>query len=56
MCSWRRLAAAGFGPYDPVRKNKTAGGRKRNRRTELILVPHIPPIPKELRKAASGGD
>lgn len=41
----RSLAAAGYGKYDPVRSNRKRGGRRRNRRIELILVPNIKPVP-----------
>jgi chemotaxis protein MotB len=35
------LAAAGHGEFDPVSDNKSANGRRRNRRIELILVPDL---------------
>jgi chemotaxis protein MotB len=35
------LSAAGFGQFDPVSSNDDATGRKKNRRTEIILVPNI---------------
>lgn len=41
----RRLVAAGFGPYDPVSTNRSKLGRKRNRRMEIILEPHLNRIP-----------
>jgi chemotaxis protein MotB len=34
-----RLLAAGFSEYRPVADNATAGGRRRNRRIELALLP-----------------
>ena len=43
-----RLAAAGFGPYDPVAPNTSEDGRARNRRIEIILLPDVselPPMP-----------
>ncbi len=43
-----RLAAAGFGPYDPVAPNTSEEGRARNRRIEIILLPDVselPPMP-----------
>jgi len=36
-----RLSAAGHGEYDPVGSNDSAGGRKKNRRIELILLPDL---------------
>lgn len=35
----QRLTASGFGQFQPVATNKTAEGRSRNRRIEIILVP-----------------
>ena len=46
----QRLAAAGFGPYRPVGDNLEPEGRKRNRRTEVVVLPtmaEIPPLPPE---------
>ena len=44
-----RLSAVGFGPDKPIANNKSAGGRKKNRRTEFKLTqPDIavePPAP-----------
>jgi chemotaxis protein MotB len=36
----RHLKAAGFGPYRPVASNKTANGRAKNRRIEILLLPN----------------
>lgn len=36
-----RLSAAGHGEHDPVASNDSAGGRKKNRRIELILLPDL---------------
>jgi chemotaxis protein MotB len=36
-----RLSAAGHGEFDPVGSNDSAGGRKKNRRIELILLPDL---------------
>lgn len=36
-----KLSAAGHGEYDPVASNDSAGGRKKNRRIELILLPDL---------------
>jgi chemotaxis protein MotB len=35
----RRLKAAGFGSHRPVASNKTAQGRAKNRRIEILLMP-----------------
>lgn len=34
-----RLAAVGYGPYQPVASNDTAEGRAQNRRIQIVLVP-----------------
>lgn len=34
-----RLSATGFGEYRPVATNKTAEGRQRNRRVEIVILP-----------------
>jgi chemotaxis protein MotB len=39
------LSAAGYGPYDPIASNATPDGQSKNRRTEIVLMPHLPPIP-----------
>ena len=36
-----RLVIRGRGPQDPIASNDTPDGRTRNRRVELILVPHV---------------
>jgi chemotaxis protein MotB len=36
-----RITSAGKGKYDPVADNKTAEGRAKNRRTEIILNPDL---------------
>jgi chemotaxis protein MotB len=38
------LSAAGYGPYDPIAPNSTPDGQAKNRRIEITLVPHVPPI------------
>lgn len=35
------LSAAGYGEFDPVATNDTPDGKKKNRRTEIALVPNI---------------
>lgn len=39
-----QLAAAGYGPYDPIATNDTPEGRQLNRRLEIILMPNLVPI------------
>jgi chemotaxis protein MotB len=41
-----QLAAAGYADKDPVAKNKSAKGRQKNRRIEIILVPDLSDLPK----------
>jgi len=41
----KRLAAAGFSEYDPVGDNSTDGGRKSNRRIEIVLLPKLAELP-----------
>ena len=35
------LSAAGYGEFDPVASNETVDGKRKNRRTEISLVPNI---------------
>jgi len=35
----RRLTATGYGEYHPVASNKTAAGRQKNRRVEIVILP-----------------
>ena len=37
----KQIAASGRGEFQPVTSNETAGGRKLNRRTEIILTPKL---------------
>jgi len=51
------LAAAGYGQHDPAVSNKTAAGRKKNRRIELIVEPELSQlqkIPEMAPRPASG--
>lgn len=41
----RRLAAAGYADVDPVGDNATPEGKKKNRRTEIVLMPNIEELP-----------
>ena len=45
-----RLVASGYGEYQPIAKNRTAAGRAKNRRIELLLTPSL--APKRISKAA----
>ena len=51
-----RLAAAGFGEWDPIASNEEPDSRALNRRIEIILMPNIqeiPALPKDLLGAKS---
>jgi chemotaxis protein MotB len=39
----QRLVASGYGEYHPIANNKTAAGRARNRRIEILLTPALAP-------------
>jgi chemotaxis protein MotB len=45
-----RLLASGYGEYQPIANNRTAAGRAKNRRIELLLTPSL--APKRISKAA----
>ena len=37
----KRLTAGGRGEYNPITSNDTAGGKQRNRRTQIIITPKL---------------
>jgi chemotaxis protein MotB len=49
----RRLVAAAYGSWEPISSNRTATGRARNRRIEIVLTPALAPAPLEPAAAAS---
>ena len=46
-----RLVASGHGEHQPIASNKTAPGRARNRRIEILLTPELDPKPVSLARA-----
>ena len=40
-----RVAAAGYGEFDPIESNDTREGRAKNRRLEIILMPNLDELP-----------
>jgi chemotaxis protein MotB len=38
------LSAAGYSEYEPVRENSSEGGRRENRRIEIVLLPNLAEI------------
>lgn len=47
----KKIAAAGYGEFDPVASNETDEGKALNRRIEIILMPNLdelPQIPKDV--------
>ena len=47
----RRLVVAAYGPWEPIASNKSASGRARNRRIEIVLTPALAPEPIDARAA-----
>ena len=45
----KNLIASGYGQHHPIASNKTAAGRARNRRIEILLTPSL--APKAIAKA-----
>jgi chemotaxis protein MotB len=45
----QRLVASGYGEFHPIASNKTAAGRAKNRRIEILLTPML--APKSMSKA-----
>jgi chemotaxis protein MotB len=54
--SGRRLAAAAYGPWEPIASNQTASGRARNRRIEIVLAPALAPAQMEGGLASAAPD
>ena len=48
----QKLAASGCGEHQPIASNKTAVGRARNRRIEILLTP-APTTKSKLKPAAA---
>jgi chemotaxis protein MotB len=48
----RRLVAAAYGPWEPISSNRSASGRARNRRIEIVLTPALAPAPIDAVAAA----
>ena len=51
----KKLAAAGYGEFDPVASNETKEGQALNRRIEIILMPNLdelPAIPEDVLQGA----
>jgi chemotaxis protein MotB len=44
-----QLAAAGYADKDPIGNNRSRGGRQKNRRIEIIIVPDLSELPKLAR-------
>jgi len=49
----RRLVAAAYGPWEPISSNRSASGRARNRRIEIVLTPALAPAPLDVAAVPS---
>ena len=49
----QRLVASGYGEWSPIASNKTAQGRARNRRIEILLTPALAPKQIKLPKVVA---
>lgn len=49
-----KLAAAGYGEYDPVASNETDEGKALNRRIEIIMMPNLDELPNIPKDVLSG--
>jgi chemotaxis protein MotB len=50
----QQLIASGQGEYQPIASNKSAAGRARNRRIEILLTPAPPTTKSKLKPAVAG--
>lgn len=48
-----RLSTAGYAQYDPIANNVKDAGRKKNRRIEIVLEPHLKEFPEKAEKTLS---
>jgi chemotaxis protein MotB len=46
------VSAAGYSEYEPARENSSEGGRRENRRIEIVLLPNLAelPVPSDLAR------
>lgn len=53
----QRVSAASYSEFKPAADNAATGGRKANRRIEIVVVPDLSSLPgfEELKEAANGG-
>ncbi|HEV3031968.1 MAG TPA: OmpA family protein [Polyangia bacterium] len=52
----QRLVASGYGEWSPLASNRSASGRARNRRIEILLTPALAPKPMARGKLAEVAD